>query len=253
MTEKKSYSSRIHLIDTIRGVIIIGVVIYHLIFDLVFIFGLNIPFLFLPFVNFIRDFGAGALIFISGIACHLSHSNVKRGLQCLVVALAFSLVTYFVIPDEFIFFGVLDLFAVCILFYGLAGRIVDRLPIWTAPVLFVLFLFLFNMPYGTFGFFGQSYFALPAGFKGNIFLYCLGFPYGGIQSADYFPVIPWLLLFLSGTIVGRYFKAGRIPKFFYRDLCRPVTWVGTKTLIIYAVHQPILYGLLNLIFYIVNR
>ncbi len=254
MSTSIEYKKRIHLIDTIRGVIIIGVVGYHLLFDLVFIFGLNIPFLFYPFVNFVRDFGAGMLIFISGIACNLSHSNLKRGIQCLIVALLFSLVTRFVIPDEFIFFGVLHLLAICMIGYHLLRKFIDKIPVYAAPVLFVIFLFLFCVPEGNFGFFGKAYFSLPEDFKGNVILYCLGFPWrNGIYSADYFPLIPWALLFLTGNIIGRYFKNGKGPAFLYMDVCPPVTFIGTKTLIIYVLHQPVVYGILNLIFYLKNK
>lgn len=244
---------RIHLIDTVRGIIIIGVVGYHMLFDLVFLFHINFPYLFHPATNFIRDFGAGLLIFISGIASNLSHSNLKRGIQCLGIAMVFSLVTFFVMPEEFIFFGVLHFFGISMIAYHFYGRWIQKLPIWTAYLFFVLFLFLFSMNEGTFGFFGQAYFSLPQDFQGNVVLYCLGFPYIGRYSSDYFPLIPWILLFITGNILGRYFKEGRIPKFFYKDLCRPITYIGTKTIYIYALHQPIVYGVFSLIFYLVKQ
>ncbi len=251
---KKDYKDRIHFIDTVRGVIIIGVVAYHTIFDLCYIYNIPIDgFLFHPFVNFIRDFGAGMLIFISGIACHLSHSNLRRGIQCLIISLCFSLFTWFFMRNDFIFFGVLHLFSVCMLMYALLRKFIDKIPGFVAPLLFVIFLFVFGLPNGYLGFFGNHMIELPE-FEGNVFLYCLGLPWkSDIYSADYFPVFPWILLFLCGNILGKYFKEGRIPKFFYKNICPPITFIGTKTIFIYVLHQPVVYGILYLIFNIINK
>lgn len=253
--EKKDYSKRIHFMDTVRGVIIIGVVAYHTLFDLCAIYGIPVDgFLFHPIVNFVRDFGAGMLILISGISCNLSRSNLKRGLICLGIALGFSLFTYFALgKGSFIFFGVLHLLAFCMLAYTALRKLIDKIPGFVAPILFVLFLFVFGVKDGYLGFFGWELIKIPE-FDGNVVTYCLGLPwYDGLYSADYFPIIPWFILFLTGTILGKYFKEGRIPKFLYADICPPITYIGTKTIFIYVLHQPIVYGILYLVFYLINK
>ncbi len=254
--EKKDYSKRIHFMDTARGIIIIGVVVYHTLFDLYAMYGLPVDgFLFHPIVDYVRDFGAGLLILISGISCHLSRSNLKRGLICLGIALGFSLFTYFLIgKDSFIFIGVLHLLAFCMLSYALLRKLIDKIPGFVAPIVFLIFLFIFNCKDGYLGFFEWELIHIPE-FEGNVVTYCLGFPgtYDGIRSADYFPILPWFLLFLTGTIVGKYFKEGRIPKFLYADICPPITFIGTKTIFIYVLHQPIVYGVLYLIFHFINK
>ena len=248
---KKDYKSRIHFIDTVRGIIIIGVVAYHTLFDLYAMYDVGVDgFLFHPFINFIQAFGAGLLIFISGISCHLSRSNLKRGLMCLGVALGFSLFTFFLMGRQnFIFFGVLHLLCICMLLYAVLRKFIDKIPVWVSPILFVIFLFIFGLPQGYLGFFGHKMIEIPK-FDGNIVTYCLGLPWytGKIYSADYFPLLPWIVLFLSGAILGKLFKAGKIPKFFYKDICPPITFVGTKTLYIYVLHQPVVYGILYLLF-----
>lgn len=248
---KKDYKSRIHFMDFARGVIIIGVVAYHTLYDLYAMYSLPIEgFLFHPFVSFIQKFGAGLLIFISGISCHLSRSNLKRGLMCLGVALGFSLFTFFLMGKEnFIFFGVLHLLSVCMLMYALLRKFIDKIPVCVSPILFIIFLFIFSMSKGFLGFFGNSMIELPK-FDANIVTYCLGLPWynGPLYSADYFPVLPWIVLFLSGAVLGKLFKEGKIPKFFYKDICPPITFIGTKTIFIYVLHQPIVYGILYLVF-----
>lgn len=252
---KKDYSTRIHFMDTVRGIIIIGVVAYHTLFDLWSMYGIAVDgFLFHPIVNYVRDFGAGLLILISGISCNLSRSNLKRGLMCLGIAMGFTIFTFFMFGKEsVIFFGVLHLLAFCMLMYAALRKIIDKIPGFIAPIMFIIFLFVFNLPHGYLGFFELELIEIPK-FQGNIVTYCLGLPwYSGVGSADYFPIIPWVLLFLTGTILGKYFKEGRIPKFLYVDICPPITYIGTKTIFIYVLHQPIVYGILYLIFYLINR
>lgn len=251
---KTAYKDRIHFIDTIRGIIIIGVVAYHTLFDLYSMHGIRVDgFLFHPAINFIRDFGAGMLVFISGISSNLSRSNLKRGLMCLGVALGFTAFTYFLMPNNFIFFGILHLLAFCMLVYSVSRKLIDKIPGFVAPIIFVLFLFIFGLPNGYLGFFGKHLIDLPKA-DGNVFLYCLGLPWRSkLKSADYFPVLPWFLLFLCGCVAGKYFKEGKIPKFFYKDICPPITFIGTKTIYIYVLHQPLVYGILYLIFNVFNK
>ena len=63
MTLKKNKNERYHLFDTVRGLCILGVVIYHALFDCVYVFGLfSISEEILQPVFYVRDFGC--LLFV---------------------------------------------------------------------------------------------------------------------------------------------------------------------------------------------
>ena len=74
-------------------------------------------------------------------------------------------------------------------------------------------------------------------------LWMLGWVYEGFVSTDYFPLLPWAFVFLLGTWAGKYIKAGRMPHWFYTADCPPLAAVGRHSLVIYVLHQPVLYGL----------
>ena len=241
MAEKK----RVYMLDTIRGVLILGVVIYHLIFDLYYIFGLNCPWIFSPLADFIRDFGAGMFIFIAGISSRLSHNNYIRAAKTSVCALLLSLVTYIFIREEFIFLGILHFLAFMMLFYALLGRIIEKIPA-IAVMVVNLIIFAFIVPFFLIN-------PIPYELQINTWTYILGFGGGKLYSADYFPLLPWFFLFIGGTGAGFYVKEGKIPKFLYYDICKPITWIGRHTIIIYMLHQPIMYGILSLVFGLGNR
>ena len=104
------------------------------------IFKLNIRWIYSPLADFIRDFGAGTFIFLAGISSRLSHNNYIRALKTLICALILSIVTYFYMPDEFIFMGVLHFMGVMMLMYALFGRFLEKI---NPKALFIVNIILF--------------------------------------------------------------------------------------------------------------
>lgn len=240
---------RIHLLDTIRGVLILGVVIYHFLFDVAIFTDINMSWFDDWWVNLIRDMGAGTFIFISGISCHLSHNNIKRGVKAAIVAVFISIVTYFVVPEEFILFGIIHLLALCMLLYEPVLKLLNKVPAAFGSLMAIAcYLLTYNVYYGYIGVRGFGAINLPNRLYGNVLGFILGFGIGSpVTSADYFPVLPWIFLFMAGIMAGEYFERDNVNKVFYRDIMPPVTWLGTKTMIIYILHQPIMYGVFELV------
>jgi len=82
------------------------------------------------------------------------------------------------------------------------------------------------------------------------FLFLLGFLTMSFTSADYFPILPWFFLFLLGSWMGGFlveWRRTRQWKVFDVSVPRALTWPGRHSLLIYMLHQPILYGLVWLI------
>ena len=74
------------------------------------------------------------------------------------------------------------------------------------------------------------------------------------NMADYMPLFPWLGVFLIGCVIGRLCykeKKTLIPKEsrVMTAIARRVEFIGRHSLIIYLVHQPVIYGLLYVIFW----
>ena len=104
----------------------------------------------------------------------------------------------------------------------------------------LLFLLTRDVNAGSLGFEGLRLAALPEGLYRDLFTAYLGFPPAGFSSTDYFSLLPWCFLFLAGHFLSRLRPeppAGpRIPL---------VTAMGRHSLLLYMLHQPVIYVLLT--------
>lgn len=226
MTEKKRY----HLLDFIRGICILLVVWYHALYNLSEVFGQKYEFFGSLWLELFRISFVSALILISGISCSLSRSNLKRGVKTLLCGLLITAVTLVFMPSQRILFGILHFFGLSMLLFALLRKPIEKLP---AIPLSVISLAAFVLTY-------RIYY-LDAELPYSFLLFILGFN-TNFFSADYYPIIPWFFLFLSGAALGIYFKEGRVPKIFEANPIKPISFIGRHTLFIYLIHQTLLYG-----------
>lgn len=244
---------RVVLLDQIRGLSILLMVLYHGAYDLVFIFGIDIPIFTTSWMMWLQSFFASIFILISGIVSSYSRSNVKRGIQCFAIALGMTAVTWLILPEEKILWGVLHLLGFSMILFGLTEKLVQHLPQKLMGVLyFLLFLITFHISSRYIGLMGKVFVELPINLYKTPWLFWLGFPNSTFFSSDYFPVLPWFFIFLLGTTIGPWFKSGKAPQRFYEGIGggigRFFSFCGRHSLWIYLLHQPILYLLFSLIF-----
>lgn len=243
-------SRRVGLIDELRGILILGVVIYHLLYDLTAIYGVRIPIFGASWVGLIRDIGAGSFIFISGAMSMFSRSNFKRGALCLLCGFGLTLVTWLVMPEQLILFGILHLLGVCMLLFAVFGRLVERIP-WGIGLLLALALFALtkDVTAGRIGLQGLFSWPLPEVLYSTKYLFFLGLPGPGLPaSADYYPLLPWVFLFFAGSHFGKPLREGSFPDGMYQTRFRSFAFLGKHTIWIYLLHQPVLIGVLELVF-----
>lgn len=259
--EPEEKKKRIYLLDILRGVLIIYVVYYHFMYDLNDILSHEIPYLYSRWFSAIRNVMSGSLIFISGISCNLSRNNLKRGIRTVIIALLLTLVTRAVMPSQTILFGILHLLGTMMLLYGIAELILKkRKPegeaykagkmgrrILLSAVFLFLYAFFYNVYYGFLGIGGWRV-RLPGWMYGSLPMYIVGFQ-GPFFSADYYPLLPWGMLFLAGAMAGYIFRKKDLPPWLYQNRCRPLAFLGRHTMAVYIIHQPLLFG----IFFLIDR
>ena len=209
------------------------------------------------FWAFVHPFFIVIFVGVSGVCCTFSKNNLFRGLKLLGVAAGLTLATVLIKAllniDCLIIFNVLALLAVSILIYSLIEFVEKKLK--TDPkvtnallgaggaLISALGADLDWMDYKT-----NNLIFLPVGFKMNVMPY----------MADYLPIIPWVGVFLIGCLVGRICYSERHSLCPAKNktagiICAPFEFIGRHSLIIYLAHQPIVYGILFLIFMLIGR
>lgn len=199
--------------------------LYHLMYDLVSYGLVPVRYLENGPMTALAMLCAGVFIVVAGLCCRFSGSNLRRGLLVCAAALVVTLVTWaFGTP---VWWGILHFMGTAMLLYAAAGRLVERLPEWTMwlwlgfglalmPILFVTV----ETPH----------------------LWVLGLRTADFISADYFPLMPWMFVFLFGAVLGGRVKRGDMPAWVYELSCPPLERLGRHSLLVYLLHQPLLMG-----------
>lgn len=219
--------SRIWELDFLRGFAILIMLYGHFMYDLAEIASIPVVYEY-GFTYYLGRVGAFLFISVSGISCVLSRSNLKRGLKLLLIALALSGITYLLGPEFFIKFGILHFLSTCMIFYPIVSKF--KIPAWiyiilgAASLILGKFLSSINDPTGG-------------------LLFPLGIINPDFESADYYPIFPYIGIFILGIAFGQLFykkeKKSLLGVSYIHDL---LAFAGRHSLFIYLVHQPLLVG-----------
>lgn len=255
-------SNRIELIDTIRGITIISMILFHALWDVVYFgFGINEEVLYSRNAYIWQQSICYTFILLSGFCFSYGKHQIKRGLMALAGGIVITIVTLLVIPDERDVFGVLWLIGSSILFTKfLQEFIFNRLKnknkgifgIIGLVISILLFGIFRNVNRGYLGFEGLNICALPENLYNGYFMTFLGFKAPWFYSSDYFSFIPWVFLFEVGYFLNYLFgEAIKSTKLAHINI-KIFSFLGRNSLIIYMLHQVILYGVFSLIYSLVN-
>ncbi len=230
--------ARFAVVDGVRGIAILLMFVYHFSWDLSY-FGFSQADLFHdPFWLVFAWVIAGIFLFISGFAFTLAeHRGTAPGARIRRLALIgvcaglVSLSTYAIDPRSFVFFGILH----HIFLASLLLLLLRSLPSWLLALVGLLCV-------------AAPHLFTPVIFA-NSWLLWVGLSPDPVNSVDYVPVIPWLALPLLGLITGRrVLREERLPALFNwqpeHPLGKSVRLLGRHSLLVYVIHQPILFGAL---------
>ena len=161
-----------------------------------------------------------------------------------------TLVTLIAMPQNRVVFGVLTCIGSCILLVALIEKIIRKIPsVAGMPMCFVFFLFTKNINSGYVGFGEGLRIMVPKVWYRNYLTTYLGFPFPQFYSTDYFSLFPWLFLFMTGFYLYQIFMKREILKKKFMEKGIPVfSFLGKHSLLIYLLHQPVIYGVQEMIF-----
>jgi uncharacterized membrane protein len=235
-------ASRLWEIDVARGIAILMMVIFHLLFDLSYfaVYPVDVA------TGFWRYFGyatATLFLLLVGVSLVVSHARAAvslsgfslakkfllRGAGIFALGLLVTLATWVYLGTGFVVFGILHLIGVSVMLSPLFFRFKK----WN------VLLGLACIPAGF----------VISGLSGPALLLPFGIMPPGFTSVDYTPLFPWFGMVLIGLGIGEYLYSGGVRQFSMPPLpeylVRPLTFPGRHSLVIYFIHQPVIILLLG--------
>lgn len=233
---------RYYVIDFIKVFVILNMIIYHGFWDLVYLFNRNIDwYVSLPGEVW-QKFISFTFIIISGFCWSMSRNHIKRGICIFLMGAVITLVTALFMPEGIIKFGILTMIGSAVLIMIVIEKILKHINDILGLILSIsLYIFTKDINVG-YLFFNRI--KVPEYLYSGDFMTYLGFMEDEFYSADYFSLMPWIFLFISGYFLYRVMKRKNwivilkgVPNTVIEEISRGSLWI-------YMLHQPLVYGLI---------
>lgn len=246
--QEKNTAGRFIEIDLMRGLAVVMMVLYHVLFDISFfnIYAVNVT---TGFWKLFAIITASLFLLLVGISFTISAAKaevvmdrrnffmkyVKRGISILLIAALITVVTWWYLGEGYIIFGILHLIGVSII---IAPFFFHRkiLSLYGGILVIIVGILL-------------------SAVRGPPILLPLGVYPASFYSVDYTPVFPWFGLVLIGIYLGEILYPGgkraySLPGSLQYDNLfalpeKTLAFLGRHSLAIYILHQPIIILLLH--------
>lgn len=227
---------RWQLIDFVKGIAIVGVVIYHFFFIVYFLSLAPIHIGDWKLVV-LAKLSAGTFIFLSGANVYLATKTFHpkrfvKGLGVLALAaLSITLATNTLVSYATVWFGILH-------FLVMARIVLLPITYYKTGILVSLIYLISLYVFVTF---------ISTMIPSAIWL-VFGFPPSGFTSLDYYPIFPWIYLVYLGYIAMQYIekkeKVKKLDNKLQMYFLPGIALLGKHSLLIYLIHVPIILGLI---------
>lgn len=233
-------TGRVRVFDVVRGFSVLSMICFHLCYDLRFIAGLDLAWFAPPLQDVWRASISWTFLFVAGCMCRYSRDNLRRAGKYLLLAAAIFLATFIARVDVPISFGVIFCMGACTLVWWLLSRasLEPKGPV-AAAIFLACFLMLLDLPGGHVWLFGIDV-QVPGALYQTEWLSWLGFPGPAFSSGDYYPLLPFLMMYLAGASLCGSWRERGLPGWCSERGVRPLEWMGRHALPVYVIHQPLI-------------
>lgn len=220
-------NERINEIDVARFIAIVLMIIYHIVYDLSEYTDINVNINALVW-EIVGKTAAFLFIFISGVCSGIGNDTVERGMYVFSWGMVTTFITYIFDENQYIRFGILHLLGFSMIISLLIRRLNTFLKFVIAASAVIL---------------GWTFNEITSNF---IILLPLGITYKDFTSFDYYPIMPYISLFIMGIIFQEIFYKNKRSKFKIKSNYF-IRYVSSNSLTLYILHQPVILLILRLL------
>jgi uncharacterized membrane protein len=217
-------NKRIFEIDLLKVTALILMITFHIVYDLNEFVSINLNYS-SGFWYILGRISALLFIFLAGINSGFSNRPIRRGIIVFSCGLVVTVITFLFMGDLYVRFGILHFLGVNMILFPLLKRFNSLLLLLIAiSILIASKMEIFN---------NISLIV----FLKNIF--------GGL-SIDYYPLFPYLSIFIFGVIMYKiyYYRKKSIFNLYVKN--KLLYLISKYSLSIYLIHQPIVLGIILL-------
>ena len=207
-TRQKTPAGRYALLDELRGLDLVSMMLYHACWDMMFLFGIWMDWYAGMPGRLWQQTICWVFILLSGFCAPFGRHMLRRGVTVFAAGALVTAVTLVFMPGERVIFGVLTFLGTAMLLTGVLEPLLKKV--------------------------------MPA----TTVLHFFGFYPDWFDSADYFGLLPWLFLFWAGYYLHKAVGRRRMEPL-RRPVCPALGWMGRHSLLLYLLHQPVIYGVLS--------
>lgn len=239
-TREKAPAGRYALLDELRGLDLISMMLYHACWDLVFLFDVNMRW----YAGTPGRLWQQTICWVFSFCAPFGRYMLRRGTVVFGAGAVVTLATLVFMPEDRVVFGVLTFLGSAMLLTGVLEPLLKKIPPAAGlAVSAVLFALTYHLDERWLGF-GGLRLALPDAWYANYFTAFFGFLPFDFYSTDYFALLPWLFLFWAGYYLHKAVGRRRMEPL-RRPVCPALGWMGRHSLLLYLLHQPVIYGVLS--------
>lgn len=223
-TREKAPADRYALLDELRGLDLVSMMLYHACWDMMSLFGIWMDWYTGMPGHLWQQTICWVFILLSGFCAPFGRHMLRRGVTVFAAGALVTAVTLVFMPGGRVIFGVLTFLGTAMLLTGVLEPLLKKV----MPAVGL----------------GGWKLMLPQSLYANYFTAFFGFYPDWFYSADYFGLLPWLFLFWAGYYLHKAVGRRRMEPL-RRPVCPALGWMGRHSLLLYLLHQPVIYGVLS--------
>lgn len=226
-------TGRLWEIDFLRGIALILMIFFHVLFDLNEIYGFKISYNSGVYF-YIGKLSVILFMLISAVSSSFTRNNTRRAGKFLLIAIIITVVSHSYDPRFGIKFGILHFLGISILLYPLFRDINKYILAVLGTIIIILGQYLGNISVQ------------------HNYLFIFNLTGSSWVSADYYPLFPWFGVFLYGIALEKIFYQKKRSLLTSTPPENFITFTGQHTLLIYLIHQPVLLLIIGLYIKIIS-